>query len=184
MHRHKKSLIDQREVGLDTRSFEEALRHATREAPDVIMIGEIRDRLTMQHTLANQAIKRILNLFPEDARRQALLHLSLNLKGVVAQRLMQGTRGPLVPAVEVMLQSPYVSDLSLKRQVDLIKEAMAKSNELGMQTIDQSLYELYKAGEITLDRALENAGSKTDLSLRIRLTSGRLPDTASFQVMG
>jgi len=106
------------------------------------------------------------------------------LKGVVAQRLMQGTRGPLVPAVEVMLQSPYVSDLSLKRQVDLIKEAMAKSNELGMQTIDQSLYELYKAGEITLDRALENAGSKTDLSLRIRLTSGRLPDTASFQVMG
>jgi twitching motility protein PilU len=199
VHQHRKSLVDQREVGLDTHSFEDALRHAMREAPDVIMIGEIRDRLTMQHALAyaetghlcvstlhannaNQAIDRVLNLFPEDARHQALLDLSLNLKGVIGQRLIKGTQGRLVPAVEVMLQSPYISDLILKGQVDLIKEAMAKSTEIGMQTFDQSLFKLFKAGSITLEQALENADSRTDLALRARLTSGRLPDTGALQV--
>jgi twitching motility protein PilU len=194
MHVHKKSIVDQREVGLDTRSFEEGLRHAMREAPDVIMIGEIRDRLTMQHAMsyaesghlcvstmhannANQAIERILNLFPEESRHQALMDLSLNLKGVVAQRLIAGVSGKLVPAVEILLQSPYISDLILKGQVDRIKEAMAKSNELGMQTFDQSLFRLYKAGEITLEQAIENADSKTDLALRVRLSSGELPDS-------
>lgn len=199
VHHHQKSLIDQREVGLDTHSFEEALRHAMREAPDVIMIGEIRDRTTMQHAMAyaetghlcvstmhannaNQAIDRVLNLFPEDARRQALLDLSLNLKGVVGQRLIRGKDGRRVPAVEVMLQSAFISDLILKGQVDLIKDAMAKSNELGMQTFDQSLYLLYEAGEITLEEAIANADSKTDLSLRVRLTSGHMPDASGMQL--
>ena len=199
VHHHKQSLVDQREVGLDTHSFEEALRHAMREAPDVIMIGEIRDRLTMQHAMAyaetghlcvstlhannaNQAIERVLNLFPEESRRQALMDLSLNLKGVVAQRLIKGTSGKLVPAVEVMLQSPYISDLILKGQADQIKPAMAKSNELGMQTFDQSLYNLYTAGDISLEQAIENADSKTDLSLRVRLTSGRAPDASGMEI--
>lgn len=199
VHHHKQSLVDQREVGLDTHSFEEALRHAMREAPDVIMIGEIRDRLTMQHAMAyaetghlcvstlhannaNQAIERVLNLFPEESRRQALMDLSLNLKGVVAQRLIKGTSGKLVPAVEVMLQSPYISDLILKGQADQIKPAMAKSNELGMQTFDQSLYNLYSAGDISLEQAIENADSKTDLSLRVRLTSGRAPDASGMEI--
>ena len=199
VHHHKQSLVDQREVGLDTHSFEEALRHAMREAPDVIMIGEIRDRLTMQHAMAyaetghlcvstlhannaNQAIERVLNLFPEESRRQALMDLSLNLKGVVGQRLIKGTSGKLVPAVEVMLQSPYISDLILKGQADQIKPAMAKSNELGMQTFDQSLYNLYTAGDISLEQAIENADSKTDLSLRVRLTSGRAPDASGMEI--
>jgi twitching motility protein PilU len=199
VHRHKKSLVDQREVGLDTHSFEEALRHAMREAPDVIMIGEIRDRLTMQHAMsyaetghlcmstlhannANQAIERVLNLFPEDSRRQVLMDLSLNLKGVVAQRLIKGISGKLVPAVEVMLQSPYIADLILKGQSDQIKEAMANSTESGMQTFDQSLYQLYTAGEITLEQAIENADSKTDLSLRVRLHSGTAPDASGMQI--
>ena len=199
VHHHKQSLVDQREVGLDTHSFEEALRHAMREAPDVIMIGEIRDHLTMRHAMsyaetghlcvstlhannANQAIERVLNLFPENSRRQALMDLSLNLKGVVAQRLIKGTSGKLVPAVEVMLQSPYISDLILKGQVDQIKAAIAKSNELGMQTFDQSLYNLYTAGYITLEQAIENADSKTDLSLRVRLTSGKAPDPSGMQI--
>jgi len=199
VHQHKKSLVDQREVGLDTHSFAEALRHAMREAPDVIMIGEIRDRETMQHAItyaetghlcvstlhannANQAIDRVLNLFPEEARHQVLVDLSLNLRGVVAQRLIKGRSGQMVPAVEVLLQSPYIADLILKNQVDEIKAAMAKSNELGMQTFDQSLYQLYVAGEITLEQALENADSRTDLSLRIRLTSGKLPDASGLAI--
>jgi twitching motility protein PilU len=201
LHQHKKSLVDQREVGLDTHSFEEALRHAMREAPDVIVIGEIRDRLTMQHAItyaetghlcvstlhannANQAIDRVINLFPDEARHQVLVDLSLNLKGVVAQRLLTSRSDTLVPAVEVLLQSPYVSDLILNGQVDDIKLAMSRSNEMGMQTFDQSLYDLYTAGEITFDQALENADSHTDLSLRIRLASGRLPDATGLQIKG
>ncbi len=199
VHRHKKSLIDQREVGLDTRSFGEALRHAMREAPDVIMIGEIRDRETMQQAItyaetghlclstlhannANQAIDRVLNLFPEDARHQALMDMSLNLRGVVAQRLIKGVHGKLVPAVEIMLQSPYVSDLILKGQIDQLKPAMAKSNDLGMQTFDQSLFQLYDTGKITLDQAIENADSKTDLALHVRLTTSAKPDTSGMEM--
>jgi twitching motility protein PilU len=199
VHHYKQSVIDQREVGLDTHSFEEALRHAMREAPDVIMIGEIRDQLTMQMAMAyaetghlcvstlhsnnaNQAIDRVLNLFPEESRQQALMDLSLNLKGVVAQRLITGVKGDLLAVVEVMLQSPYISDLILKGKVDLIKAAMANSNDLGMQTFDQSLYERYVAGDITEAQALDNADSRTDLSLRIRLSSGKLPDTSNMAI--
>ena len=197
LHPHKKSLVTQREVGLDTHSFEQALRHAMREAPDVIMIGEIRDRVTMQQAMsyaetghlcvstlhannANQAIERILTLFPQDAHHRVLMDLSFNLKGVVGQRLIHGCGKKLVPAVEVMLQSAHVSELLLKGQLDMLKEAISKSNGIGMQTFDQSLYALYKAGDISLEQALENADSRTDLSLRARLTSGKLPDGAGL----
>jgi twitching motility protein PilU len=198
-HSHGQSIVDQREVGLDTQSFDEALRHAMREAPDVIMIGEIRDRETMQHALAyaetghlcvstlhannaNQAAQRILNFFPETAHRQVLMDLSLNLKGVVGQRLFRGAHNRLVPAVEVMLLSPYVADLIQKGQIDGIKDVMAKSNELGMVTFDQSLYALYQNGDITEEQALDHADSRTDLSLRIRLHHHQRPDTSGLRV--
>ena len=199
-HRHKRSLIDQREVGLDTLSFEEALRHAMREAPDVIMIGEIRDRGTMRHALAyaetghlcvstlhasnaNQAIQRILNFFPEAAHRQVLMDLSLNLKGIIAQRLLRGSADTLVPAAEVMLLSPYIADLIQKGQTDEIKAVMAKSTDLGMATFDQSLYDLYLRGDITQEQAIDQADSKTDLSLHIRLRSGHAPDAGTLRVV-
>ncbi len=199
-HSHKKAIIDQREVGLDTRSFDEALRRAMREAPDVIMIGEIRDRETMQHAMAyaetghlcistlhannaNQAAQRILNFFPETAHRQILMDLSLNLKGVVGQRLLRGQAGKLVPAVEVMLLSPHIADLIQKGQTDEIKAAIGKSAELGMMTFDQSLYDLYLRGEITQDQAIEHADSKTDLSLRIRLASNFRPASEALQIL-
>ncbi|SFB84359.1 twitching motility protein PilU [Polaromonas sp. OV174] len=198
-HTHKQSIIDQREVGLDTRSFHDALRHAMREAPDVIMLGEIRDRDTMQHALAyaetghlcvstlhannaNQAIQRILNFFPETAHRQVLMDLSLNLQGVVGLRLLRGLAEQRVPAVEVMLLSPYIADLIQKGQTDDIKAAIARSTELGMATFDQSLYQLYVRGDITQEQAIDYADSRTDLSLRIRLHSGRRPDTASLSM--
>ena len=199
-HSHGLSIVDQREVGLDTQSFDEALRHAMREAPDVIMIGEIRDRETMQHAMAyaetghlcvstlhannaNQSIQRILNFFPETAHRQILMDLSLNLKGVVGQRLIRGAEGNLVPAVEVMLLSPYIADLIQKGQTDDIKEVMAKSNDLGMATFDQSLYELYERGELTAEQAVDNADSRTDLSLRIRLHHGQRPQAGGLRMV-
>jgi len=199
-HQHKKSIIDQREVGLDTLSFDEALRHAMREAPDVIMIGEIRDKGTMQHAMAyaetghlcvstlhannaNQAIQRILNFFPETAHHQILMDLSLNLKGVIGQRLLRGKSGQLVPAIEVMLLSPYIADLIQKGQTDEIKSAIAKSTDSGMITFDQSLYELYEKGDITQAQAIEQADSKTDLSLRIRLAAGFQPASGNLQVL-
>ena len=198
-HSHGVAIVDQREVGLDTRSFDEALRHAMREAPDVIMIGEIRDRDTMQHAMAyaetghlclstlhanntNQAIQRILNFFPEAAHRQVLMDLSLNLKGVVGQRLLRNSAGQLVPAVEVMLLSPYISELIQKGQTDDIKDAIAKSNELGMMTFDQSLYDLYLRGEISAEQAIDYADSRTDVSLRIRLHTGQRPDTTGLGI--
>lgn len=197
LHLHKRCVVDQREVGLDTHSFEDALRHAMREAPDLIMIGEIRDLLTMKHALnyaetghlclstlhannANQAIERIINFFPEGARKQTLMDLSLNLKGVVAQRLIPGVGAHLVPATEVMLQSPYISDLIQKGQIDQIKEAIGKSVEIGMHTFDQSLFDLFTAHEITLVQAIDNADSKTDLSLRIRLGAGKPAETTGL----
>ena len=189
VHEHKKSLFDQREVGLDTHSFADALRHAMREAPDVIMIGEIRDALTMQHAItyaetghlcvstlhannANQTIDRILNFFPEERRRQLLMDLSLNLKAVVAQRLIQGAGNYQVPATEILMQSHYISDLILKGEVDLLKDAIGKGNEQGMNTFDQSLYHLYLKGAITEQQAIDNADSKTDVALKIRLSPG------------
>lgn len=189
LHSHKKSLVTQREVGLDTLSYDEALRHAMREAPNVIMIGEIRDRLTMQHAMhyaeaghlcvstlhannASQAVQRILNFFPEDAHSQLLMDLSLNLKAVVALRLIMGTGGRMVPAVEVMLLSHYVSDLIQKGQMEGLRTAIERSGEVGMCTFDQSLYDLFKRGEITQADAVAHADNKTDMTLKMRLAAG------------
>ena len=189
LHAHKLSVVDQREVGIDTHSYEEALKNALREAPDVIMIGEIRDRNTMKQAIAyaetghlclstlhannaNQAMERVINFFPEEAHRQLLVDLSLNLAGVVSQRLIPGLHEKLVPAVEVMLNSSYISDLIAKGEFSGIKEAMARSTEIGMCTFDQALYQLYTENRISLDEALHNAYSRTDLALRVRLAAG------------
>lgn len=185
--RHGRSLVDQREVGIDTRSFGDALRNAMREAPDVIVLGEIRDQETAKHAIAysvaghlcmatlhannaNEALERIINFFPEQAHPQLFMDLSLNLKAVVSQRLVPATDGKLALATEVMMLSGYVSDLIHKGRVDEIKDAMFKGGEVGMHTFDQSLFALYKAGRISLDNALANADSHTDLALRIRLS--------------
>lgn len=189
VHTHRKSLVNQREVGIDTLSFDDALRHAMREAPDVIMIGEIRDRLTMQHAMAyadtghlcmstlhansaNQAVQRVIHFFPQDVRHQVLLDLSLNLRAVIGQRLITNVEGRLVPALEVMQVTPYIADLILKGQIDEIKTVMHKGRDQGMCTFDDSLFNLYEAGQITREQAIDYADSKTDVSVRIRLTGG------------
>ena len=189
VHEHQRSVVDQREVGIDTVSYEAALKNAMREAPDVIMIGEIRDRDTMQQAIAyaetghlclstlhannaNQAMDRIINFFPETAHRQVLLDLSINLAGVVSQRLIPGLKQKLVPAVEVMVQSPYISDLIAKGDIATIKEAMAHSADAGMCTFDHALYKLFSEGRISQQEALRNADSRTDLALRMRLAAG------------
>lgn len=189
LHTHKRSLVSQREVGLDTLSHDEALRRAMREAPDVIMIGEIRDRKTMQHALhyaesshlcvstlhanhANQAVQRILNFFPEHAQRQLLMDLSLSLRAVVALRLIPGAKGRRVPATEVMLLTPYVADLIQKGQVDELKSVISRSTEQGMGTFDQSLFALVEAGAISPEVAIAHADNRTDLTLRMRLAAG------------
>lgn len=184
---HGRAVVEQREVGLDTLSFGDALRNAMREAPDVIVIGEIRDRETAQHAImyaeagllcistmhsnnANQAIDRIINFFPEETRRQVLLDLSLNLKGVVAQRLLPGSNGKQALATGILLQSAYVSELIQKGKVDVLTDAIKKGTEVGMQVFDESLFKLYKDGRISQEDALRNADSRTDLALRIKLS--------------
>lgn len=187
LHEHKKSIVDQREVGLDTLTYANALKNAMREAPDVILIGEIRDKETMKHAIAyaetghlclstlhannaNQAMDRVINFFPDEARTQLLLDLSLNLRAIVSQRLIPGEKNFRVPAVEVLLNTPYISDLIEKAKIDEIKEVMARSKEQGMQTFDQALFELYKAGEINMENALKYADSKNNLGLEIRMS--------------
>jgi twitching motility protein PilU len=184
---HGLSLVSQREVAIDTRSFGNALRNAMREAPDVIMIGEIRDRETAQHAIAyaetgllcmstmhannaNQAIDRIINFFPEPMQKQILLDLSMNLAAVISQRLVPAISGQQALATEVLTLTAYVSDLIQRGRIDDIRDAMSKGAESGMRTFDQSLYELYTSGRIELDVALRNADSRTDLALRIRLS--------------
>ncbi len=196
LHTHKKSVVDQREVGLDTLSFENALHNALREAPDVILIGEIRDAQTMQHATAyaetghlclatlhannaNQAIDRIINFFPDSAHRQLYNDLSLNLKAVVSQRLVKGVDGSRRPAVEVLLLTSFISELIQKGDIHSIKEAMEQGKELGMQTFDSALYDLYTQKEITLEEALKNADSRNNLSLKIRLNEGSADETSS-----
>lgn len=189
IHQHKKSIVDQREVGLDTLSYSNALKNAMREAPDVILIGEIRDRETMQHAIAyadtghlclstlhannaNQTLDRIINFFPESAHHQLLLDLSLNLRAVVSQRLVSAHDGKRVPAVEIMLKTPFISELIEKGDIDGIKDAMEKNPEPGVQTFDQSLFELYQSGKISKEEALDNADSRNNLMLKIRLSTG------------
>lgn len=186
VHRHKKSIINQREVGVDTRSFKNALKNTLRQAPDVILIGEIRDRETMEHALefaetghlaistlhannANQALERIINLFPDEKRPQLLMGLSQNLRGFVSQRLVPTVDGKRCAAVEVLLGTKTIQELVLKNRLPEIKEIMEKSENLGMQTFDTALFKLYIAGKISLDDALANADSPNNLRLRIKL---------------
>ncbi|MEX2130905.1 MAG: PilT/PilU family type 4a pilus ATPase [Pseudohongiellaceae bacterium] len=189
MHSHKKSVVDQREVGLDTLSYASALKNAMREAPDVILIGEIRDRETMQHAIAyaetghlclstlhannaNQAIDRIINFFPDTAHHQLRVDLSMNLRAVISQRLVKGIDNKLVPAVEIMLRTPYISDLIERGEIDLLKDSIAKGRDGGMQTFDQSLFDLWKSGKISAEQTLANADSRNNLSVQMRLAKG------------
>ena len=193
LHNHQKSIVNQREIGFDSKSYEVALKNAMREAPDVILIGEIRDRATMEHAIAyaetghlclstlhsnsaNQALDRIVNFFPDSAHRQLFMDLSLNLKGVVSQRLIRSKEGKRVPAVEVMLLTSYISELIQKGEIHSIKDAMEEGKQRGMQTFDQALYELYSDGKISVEEALRNADSRNNLSLKIRLTEGGADD--------
>ncbi|WP_103046305.1 PilT/PilU family type 4a pilus ATPase [Comamonas faecalis] len=191
VHAHKNCVITQREVGLDTDSWEAALKNTLRQAPDVILMGEIRDRETMEHAVAfaetghlclatlhansaNQALDRVINFFPEERRAQLLMDLSLNLRAMVSQRLLPRQDGKgRTAAVEVMINSPLIADLVFKGEVAEIKEVMKKSRELGMQTFDQALFDLYEAHQITYEDALRNADSVNDLRLQIKLGSQR-----------
>ncbi|HEC29682.1 MAG TPA: PilT/PilU family type 4a pilus ATPase [Gammaproteobacteria bacterium] len=193
VHQHKKSIVNQREVGVDTDCYEDALKNTLRQAPDVILIGEIRDRETMEHALAfaetghlaistlhannsNQAMDRIINFFPEERHNQLLLDLSLNLRGFVSQRLIPTVEGKRCAAVEVLLGTPLVCDMIKRGDISELKEIMEKSRNLGMQTFDQALYDLYKEGKITEEEAVRNADSANNLRLKISLSEGRTED--------
>ncbi len=192
VHKHKNCLITHREVGADTHNWFAALKNTLRQAPDVILIGEIRDRETMEYAIAfaetghlcmatlhansaNQALDRIVNFFPEERRNQLLMDLSLNTKAIVSQRLIPTANGEgRAAAVEILLNTPLVADLIFKGEVHSLKEAMAKSREQGMQTFDQALFELYDAGRISYEDALRNADSVNELRLRVKL-NGKTP---------
>ncbi len=186
VHRHKKCIVNQREVGVDTRSFHNALVNTLRQAPDVILICEVRNRETMEHALAfaetghlaistlhannaNQALDRIVNLFPEERRPQLLMNLGQNLRAFVSQRLIPTVDGKRCAAVEVLLGTKTIEELIIKGEFESIKEIMSKSEALGMQTFDAALYKLYKEGRISMDEAIRNADSQNDVRLRIKL---------------
>ncbi len=185
VHNHKKSIINQREVGVDTRNWHNALKNTLRQAPDVILIGEIRDRETMEHAIAfaetghlcistlhannaNQALDRIINFFPEERRPQLLMDLSLNIQAFVSQRLIPTVDGKRCAAIEILLGTPMVADLILKGDIDGIKEVMAKSENIGMKTFDGALFDLYREGLISEDEALRNADSPNNVRLKIK----------------
>jgi twitching motility protein PilU len=189
VHEHGNCLVTQREVGVDTESYEIALKNTLRQAPDVILIGEIRDRETMEHAIAfaetghlclstlhansaNQALDRIINFFPDERRSQLLMDLSLNLKGLISQRLIPRLNAAgRIPAIEIMINTPLMADLIFKGDVHEIKALMSKSNEAGMQTFDQSLFDLFESKQISFEDALRNADSINDIRLRIKLDS-------------
>jgi twitching motility protein PilU len=190
VHHHKKCIVNQREVGVDTDSYEDALKNTLRQAPDVILIGEVRDRETMEHAIAfaetghlaistlhannaNQALDRIINFFPEERRNQLLMDLSLNLRGFISQRLIPTVDGKRCVAVEVLLGTPLVCEMILKGEIHKIKEVMEKSTNIGMQTFDQAIFDLYKSGKVPLDEALRNADSQNNLRLKISLSEGK-----------
>ena len=186
VHPHKKCLVSQREVGVDTDSYEDALENTLRQAPDVILIGEIRTEETMEHALAfaetghlclstlhansaNQALDRIINFFPEERHKQLLMDISLNIKAFISQRLIPTIDGKRVAAIEILIGTPMVQDLIMKGDVHALKEIMEKSEELGMQTFDSHLLKLYKAGRISLDETLKNADSPNNMKVKINL---------------
>jgi twitching motility protein PilU len=189
VHPHNRCVVTQREVGVDTQNWHAALKNTLRQAPDVIMIGEIRDRETMEYGIqfaetghlclatlhansANQALDRVINFFPEEKRDQLLMDMSLNIKALISQRLIPRANGEgRIASMEIMLQSPLISDLIFKGEVTKIKEVMAKSNRLGMKTFDQDIFDLYEAGKISYEEAMRNADSKNELRLRIKLES-------------
>jgi twitching motility protein PilU len=189
VHEHRNCVVTQRDVGVDTESWYTALRNALRQAPDVILIGEVRDRQTMDYAIefsetghlcmatlhansANQALDRIINFFPEERKQQLLMDLSLNVRAFVSQRLVPKKDGKgRIAAVEIMLNTPLISDMIFKGEVHEIKAIMAKSRELGMQTFDQHLFELYDSGQISYEDALRNADSVNELRLMIKLNS-------------
>jgi twitching motility protein PilU len=186
VHEHKKCIVTQREIGMDTENYSIALKNTLRQAPDVILIGEIRDLETMEAAItfaetghlclatlhsnnANQAMERVMNFFPAERHSQIYLQLSLNLRSILSQRLVRTIDGSRIAAVEVLLDSPRVKDLIHKANIAELKEAMEKSTNIGMQTFDQSLYILYREGKISMEEALKNADSANNLRLRIKL---------------
>ncbi len=191
VHPHRGCVVTHREVGVDTETWHNALKNTLRQAPDVILIGEIRDRDTMEYGIqfaetghlvlatlhansSNQALDRVINFFPEEKREQLLMDLSLNIKALISQRLIPREAGPgRIAAMEIMLHSPLIADLIFKGEVAKIKEIMAKSNRLGMRTFDQALFELYEAGMISYEDAIRNADSKNEVRLRVKLESKR-----------
>ncbi len=191
VHPHKNCIVSQRELGLDTDNWDIALKNTLRQAPDVILMGEIRDRETMEHAVAfaetghlcmatlhansaNQALDRIINFFPEERRAQLLMDLSLNLRAIVSQRLLPRREGKgRIAAVEILLNTPLISDMIFKGEVGEIKEVMKRSRELGMQTFDQALFDLFEFGRVNYEDALRNADSVNDLRLQIKLNSER-----------
>lgn len=195
VHKHKKSMITHREVGVDCHSWHNALKNTLRQAPDVILIGEIRDTETMEHAIAfaetghlclgtlhsnnaNQTLDRIINFFPEERRNQLLMDLSSNMKAIISQRLIRTEDGKgRRAAIEIMLNTPLVSDVILKGNFHELKEIMSKSRELGMQTFDQALFDLYDEGAIGYDEAIRNADSMNELRLQIKLKSKRNNET-------
>jgi twitching motility protein PilU len=187
VHTHKKSIVNQREIGIDTLSYENALMNAMRESPDVIVVGEIRDRATMKYALdyaetghlciatlhannTNQALDRIISFFPDEAKKQLLLDISLNLKAIISLRLVPGIEQKRMPAVEVLLNTPYITDLIEHGKIDEIKTVMGRSIEEGMQTFDHSLIALFRTGKITEADAIRFADSKNNVALELRLT--------------
>ncbi len=189
MHRHKKSIVNQREVGVDTHSYKKALKNALREAPDVILIGEIRDMDTMEAAIAfaetghlclatihannaDQAIERVLNFFPTDTHKNVLLNLALNIKAIIAQRLILDKQELRMPAVEILINTPMIREMIRRGEVNKLKEAMESSLDDGMQTFDSELYRMYKQGIITLKEALLNADSPQGLEVKINLSQG------------
>ena len=188
VHTHKKSIVNQREVGVDTRSWHNALKNTLRQAPDVILIGEIRDRETMEHAIAfaetghlcistlhannaNQALDRIINFFPEERRQQLLMDLSLNIKAFVSQRLIPTLDGKRCAAIEVLLGTPLVAELILRGEIDGVKEVMKKSENVGMKTFDTALFELYQEGLISEDEAVRNSDSANNVRLKIKFAN-------------
>ena len=201
IHPHKKSVVTQREVGFDTSSFLNALKNMLRQAPDVILIGEVRDTETMEDAIvfaetghlalgtlhannANQALERILNFFPIERHPQIYMQLSLNLKAIISQRLIPSVDGKRVAAIEILLDTPRIKDLILKGEIGVLKETMAASYQEGMQTFDQHIHDLYVAGNIDYDNALAHADSPNDLRLRIKVSEMKRDEVAKQEEKG